>query len=397
MPAAFFLGTHQTGWLACAGVPLFVSDTRLRERVGLPRAAAPWACDSGGFTQLQKHGAWTIEPADYIARVRRYRDEIGRLEWAAPQDWMCEPAIIDGGWHGGQYFAGTHLPVAEHQHRTVANFLHLRETAPDLPFIPVLQGFALDDYRRCADLYDAAGIDLALEPIVGLGSVCRREATREIFEIVAALHACGLTRLHGFGVKSAGLDLYGGLLASADSLAWSFDARRYRRPSPWCTDHCRAKNCASCLSYALAWRARTILPRLAARHEGPPMTHLARIPAAAAGIEIPQGARIPLGAPAEWLTAAVEAGWQCQCVTPGKGRAKEACSRSHFDEQDHRCRHSATGECAMRLILATDAAGVLRLMCEPCAAGHAATLVRQHAAEPGPDPADLGQDALFAL
>lgn len=116
-----------------------------------------------------------------------------------------------------------------------------------------------------------------------------------------------------------------------------------------------------------------------------------------APIEMPPGARVPLGAPAEWLSAAVEAGWQCQCATPGKGRAKEACGRSHFDDQDHRCRHTAAGPNAMRLILATDAAGVLRLLCEPCAAGHARTLVRAASTEPAPDPADLGQGALFAL
>jgi hypothetical protein len=264
MSALFYLGTHQTGWLRRAGVPLFVSDRRLRERKTLPRATARWALDSGGFTELQDYGGWTVEPADYIARGRWYRDEIGRLDWAAPQDWMCEPAIINGGWHGGQYFVGTHLSVAEHQARTVANFVQLREMAPDLPFIPVLQGFTGDEYAHCIDLYAASGIDLTREPIVGLGSVCRREATTEIYDIVRSLMKHGVTRLHGFGVKSEGLDLYGNLLTSADSLAWSFNARRFRRPSPWCTDHRTAKNCASCLSYALAWRERTILPHLAA-------------------------------------------------------------------------------------------------------------------------------------
>lgn len=264
MPATFYLGTHQTGWLKHANIPLFVSDRRLRECVRLPRAAARWALDSGGFTELQMHGAWTVAPVDYIARVRRYREEVGRLDWAAPQDWMCEPIIINGGQVGPVKFVGTHLSVAEHQARTVANYVQLREMAPDLPFIPVLQGFSLAEYLHCIDLYARAGIDLTREPIVGLGSVCRRQATTEIHEIVSALIAAGVTRLHGFGVKSAGLDLYGGLLTSADSLAWSFDARRYRRPSPWCTGHRTAKNCASCMPYALAWRTRTILPRLAA-------------------------------------------------------------------------------------------------------------------------------------
>jgi hypothetical protein len=70
--------------------------------------------------------------------------------WAAPQDWMCEPIVINGGTAGGQRFAGTHLSVAEHQRRTVANYAQLRDLAPDLPIIPVVQGWS-DSARSAAD------------------------------------------------------------------------------------------------------------------------------------------------------------------------------------------------------------------------------------------------------
>lgn len=268
MSAAFLLGTHQPGWLARARVPLFVSDPRLRVYRRLPVAAAPWALDSGGFTELQQHGRWTVTPAGYAARVRRYRDEIGALTWAAPQDWMCEPIVIAGGRAGRLTFAGTGLNVAEHQRRTVASLLDLRALAPDIWWLPVLQGYTTAEYLACADLYAAAGVDLAAEPLVGLGSVCRRQATAEAHQIITALHARGITRLHGFGVKILGLRRYGHLLASADSLAWSEDARRKQRPMPGCPAHrpgcpprCRAHhaNCANCLRYALAWRAAKIL------------------------------------------------------------------------------------------------------------------------------------------
>jgi hypothetical protein len=71
--ATFFLGTHQPGWLGHARIPLFVSDVRLRVYKTLPRAAAPWALDSGGFSELQNHGRWTVGPREYVARVRRPR------------------------------------------------------------------------------------------------------------------------------------------------------------------------------------------------------------------------------------------------------------------------------------------------------------------------------------
>lgn len=250
------LGTHQPGWLATAGVPLFVSDTRLRVYKRLPRAVAPWGCDSGGFTQLQQHGRWTVSPAAYVARLRRYGDEIGRLLWAAPQDWMCEPAVIHGGRAGPVVFAGTGLSVAEHQRRTVANFAQLRELAPDLPIVPVVQGWETDDYLRCVDLYaDMIGVDLTTAPLVGLGSVCRRQGTRAAGRIITALHRAGVTRLHGFGFKTLGLAAWGHLLVSADSMAWSVDARHRGRPLPGCTTH---RNCANCQRYALAWRARVL-------------------------------------------------------------------------------------------------------------------------------------------
>ncbi|MFJ6729632.1 hypothetical protein ACIQPQ_32515 [Streptomyces sp. NPDC091281] len=248
----FFLGTHQPGWLATANVPLFVSYRRLAHRRILPRAAAPWALDSGGFTELSMHGTWHTPAPVYLAAVRRFRDEIGRMEWAAPMDWMCEP------WITGL----TGLSVAEHQRRTIDNFLSLRHAAPDLPIVPVLQGWELSDYHRCADDYEKAGVDLAGEPVVGLGSVCRRQATGQAATIVTTLAERGLN-LHGFGFKTLGLRSCGHALTSADSLAWSYDARR-KPPMPGHTH----KNCANCLDYALNWRRRA-LSSLPSWHQPP--------------------------------------------------------------------------------------------------------------------------------
>jgi hypothetical protein len=123
-----------------------------------------WALDSGGFTELSLHGRWITTATDYADAVDRYAAQAGRLDFAAPQDWMCEPAII----------ARTGLTVREHQDRTVASYLELRALAPHLPFIPVVQGWHLADYLACVDLYRSAGVDLARVPLTGLGSVCRR-------------------------------------------------------------------------------------------------------------------------------------------------------------------------------------------------------------------------------
>ena len=247
---SFYLGTHHQDWLwsGAAAFPLFVSHRALARSRTLRPATCRWALDSGGFTELSTHGQWRTTAAEYVQAVARYDRQIGQLEWAAPQDWMCEPAII----HGGNGFPGTHLSVEEHQRLTVANFLELRELWPNVsdrpcPFIPVLQGWTLGDYVRCRELYRAAGVDLAAQKVVGLGSVCRRQSTLRI-GLIVGLFADEL-RLHGFGVKTSGLSSYGSQLASADSMAWSYDARR-SAPLP---GH-RHGHCGNCAEFARIWR-----------------------------------------------------------------------------------------------------------------------------------------------
>jgi len=231
----FWLGTHEPAWLGRLNVPLFVSHRRLARRRSLPRAIGSWALDSGGFTELSMHGGWRTPREAYVEAVARYSEEIGKLAWAAPMDWMCEPIML----------ATTGLSVREHQERTVVNYLELRDRGP---FVPVLQGWTLTDYERCVGLYEEAGVDLATLPLVGLGSVCRRQHSWEIGTIVGELSGRGIS-LHGFGVKKVGLAKYGHALASADSMAWSFRARR-SPPLPGCTH----KSCSSCAHFALRWR-----------------------------------------------------------------------------------------------------------------------------------------------
>jgi hypothetical protein len=253
---------------------------------------------------LQLYGRWALTPEKYAVEVRRFRNEIGRLDWAAPQDWMCEVAVINGlvkrrnpkakrkpaidavewkRWvrarlaaedHPGLaatlaeaealgdecevVFHGTGLSVEEHQRLTVANYIRLREIAPDLPWAVVLQGWTLEDYVRHVEMYRAAAVDLHAAPAVLFGTMCRREATDEAARIIRHLHDVYGIRGHGLGLKRGGLERVGHLLASADSLAWSYGARR-DPPLPECVAAGeRHKNCANCARYAMRWRAQVL-------------------------------------------------------------------------------------------------------------------------------------------
>lgn len=256
----FYLGTHRPNWLydpAFASVPLFLSYHTLRERClarkPLARSVATWAMDSGGFTELHKHGCWTISAREYATSVRRLRDEVGGLQWAAVQDWMCEESAR----------CATGLSVAEHQRRTVDSVLELRALDPSLPWAPVLQGWSVSQYHDHVELYDKHGIDVVREPVVGLGSVCRRSNTTSLWRIVTdiVLGYPGI-RLHGFGFKTTALRHeidwpmvpIWSRIASADSLAWSLAARKESR-LPGC-DH--PGPCQNCPRYALLWRERLL-------------------------------------------------------------------------------------------------------------------------------------------
>lgn len=239
----FYLGTHQPHWLGLIDVPLFVSRSTLKKRKTFPRALGRWALDSGGFTELGKHGGWSITARQYVEEVRRFSTEIGGMDWAAPQDWMCEPIMLEK----------TGLTVSDHQRNTTENYLELMTLAPEIPWAPVLQGWASDDYMRHVDAYSAAGVDLTKQKIVGVGSVCRRGHTAEIVELAWRFKQIGI-KCHGFGIKRGAIKAGGSLFTSADSLAWSA-AARWAPPLDGCETH---KNCANCIRFALKWRLETL-------------------------------------------------------------------------------------------------------------------------------------------
>lgn len=282
--AELYLGTHERHWLhdprffdLIAGRTLFVALPRLVARKSpFPKALHPYCIDSGGFSELQKHGKWRQNAREYVALIRRLLGELGPdlCKWVAPQDCMCEEIVIYGGaGKRGITFKGTREmrgvgPGDPEQDRATATKIHLRLTvdnylelislAPEIKFIPVLQGQFLEDYEYCDQLYREAGVDLAAEPVVGLGSVCRRQATSEIEEIVSHFHAKGY-RLHGFGVKTKGLERYAHKLVSADSLAWSDVARTEEIQLSGHTH----QNCANCVDWAVEWHQRIVQQHLA--------------------------------------------------------------------------------------------------------------------------------------
>jgi len=245
----FYLGTHKPRWLGTANFSLFVSRrtlSRLARKKPLPVALHPWGLDSGGFSELKEYGHWTVTAEKYASEVNYWNKFIGKLKFAAVQDWMCEPFILNK----------TGLSVLEHQTRTIDSYIRLKSISPAIPWMPVIQGFTEVEYLQHIEAYINRGIDLWEFPQVGLGSICRRQGTREAVKIIKGLSYLGL-KIHGFGLKTQAFERGAHeYLVSADSLAWSLNARK-SKPHPQCVNS-NHKNCANCFIWANDWRNKVM-------------------------------------------------------------------------------------------------------------------------------------------
>lgn len=131
----------------------------------------------------------------------------------------------------------TGLTIVDHQRLTVERYDELVAELDRLfdgecpfPVMPVLQGYAPADYVRHIAMY---GDRLKPGMWVGVGSVCKRNG--KPWQILAVLSAIKAERpdllLHGFGVKTTALSHPGviEMLDTADSMAWSYSARKSGR------------------------------------------------------------------------------------------------------------------------------------------------------------------------
>lgn len=219
MSVKFYVGLHQPADARnfdCA----CISINRLRTR-RKPVECPDVLVDSGAFTELMNHGCYRHGVEDYAAQLRRLHDDgVVHISAAVAQDYMCEPVMLER----------TGLTITDHQRLTIERYDAL--LACDLPvtIMPVLQGFAPEDYQHHVRAY---GDRLTPGMWVGVGSVCKRQGRPKAIDAVlgAVLEVRPDLRLHGFGVKFTSLShpCVRSKLATADSMAWSFAARREGR------------------------------------------------------------------------------------------------------------------------------------------------------------------------
>tara|TARA_Y100000593_G_scaffold94981_1_gene197810 strand:+ start:3412 stop:4164 length:753 start_codon:yes stop_codon:yes gene_type:complete len=198
-----------------------------------------WMLDSGAFTQIARHGDFTISIEQYARLIKRYENH-GDLTCAVAQDYMCEPDQL----------AITGKTVRQHQRMTTKRYFHLlkemREIGCKAELMPVLQGWEAEDYLQHLDMYEKAwahrkalaGYTYRFDSrwqspevpkYIGLGTMCKRNGKPEQIETILELVLPRLQgyKVHLFGVKKTALKLASirDQVWSADSMAYDFAAR----------------------------------------------------------------------------------------------------------------------------------------------------------------------------
>lgn len=195
----------------------FISVNRLDRRKS-DYEVNNWIMDSGAFTEISNHGNFRYPVEVYAEKINRWA-KCGKLELAVCQDYMCEPFILNI----------TGLTIKDHQRLTIERYDQLIQLT-DVTIMPVLQGYEPSEYVNHLYKY---GERIKSGVRVGVGSVCKRNINiQSIVNILEAIkNERPDLRLHGFGLKTTSLKsaYVTELLYSADSMAWSYAARRENR------------------------------------------------------------------------------------------------------------------------------------------------------------------------
>lgn len=171
-----------------------------------------WIQDSQGFTRISQYGEYDLSPKEYVAQTNRW-SRCGHMVAAVSQDYMCEKFILEK-WN---------RTVKDHQRMTVERYYQIIDENPNVYIMPVLQGYTIDEYLNCVDMYG-----FKEGTYIGIGSVCKRNANVGIIrEIIKQVKDYSGYKIHGFGLKLTALmdKETRTLLESADSMSWSFAAR----------------------------------------------------------------------------------------------------------------------------------------------------------------------------
>jgi len=175
--------------------------------------------DSGGFHHMMTNqGEYEDTDTQYLDYIQQYAPDL----WAL-RDYPCEAELL----------AELGETVEERQQKTTNHHVALTNKMDDRGRMPgtavsVVQGWTQEQYMEHLDALQDHGV---LHDYVGIGTVCGREDTQEVANIIFAVRDAlpSRCRLHAFGVKGDVLryEEVVDALDSADSAAYDWKASNH--------------------------------------------------------------------------------------------------------------------------------------------------------------------------
>jgi hypothetical protein len=167
------------------------------------------------------YGDYPFRPDEYLALIFHYRPTL-----AACLDYPCEPDIARG------CYLQSNIDRIE---AGIDYADYLLGWTSQTQFLPVIQGYTLDEYAYSIELLARRGL---LRDYMAIGSMCRRWDLSQLQETMTAIYRlvceAGITmpKLHWFGLKLQALSdpICRPLIYSCDSAAWSIAPGNTGRP-----------------------------------------------------------------------------------------------------------------------------------------------------------------------
>jgi len=180
-----------------------------------PKCARVLFVDSGGFPSSYIHNGYNKTDRQYLIYVIR-----NKATYYALRDYPCEPQIL----------RRHNITVYDQIDRTLTHHIKLLELHDRLAVsatpVPVIQGWRMEHYHECIDLFREHGL---ISNYMAIGSLCRRHQVKKIRRIILGVRRelPSWVKLHAFGTKISVLrnkDVVQAL-HSVDSAAMDFAAR----------------------------------------------------------------------------------------------------------------------------------------------------------------------------
>lgn len=183
-------------------------------RTVLPDTVERIILDSGCFSFFSRYAEYPFELQTFLDLAYHVREQ-SPLYRVVTLDYPCEPEIN----------RKQHSTNEERIARTVERAIECIDADSSLSWLPVIQGYSIQEYLACIDLYREQGVE---SEFWAIGSICSRKGQPyKVREIICRIkEALGDVRLHAFGLSLLYLQdpqIFGALFSS-DSAAWNWGA-----------------------------------------------------------------------------------------------------------------------------------------------------------------------------